>query len=103
VHDAALMAQPFDSRRLQLSGERMVVAPEVRHLRWQQATFSVSSNGVLLYQGAEYQQFSWFDRQGKLLASVGPQNDCLSFTLSPDERYVALHRHDDPDTILPTI
>ena len=103
VHDGALMAQPFDSRRLQLNGERMVVVPEVRHRRWQQATFSVSSNGVLLYQGAEYQQFSWFDRQGKLLASVGPQNDCLSFTLSPDERYVALHRHDDPDTFLPTI
>jgi len=103
VHASALMAQPFQSQHLQLSGEPMVVVPEVRHRRWHQATFSASSNGVLLYQGAEHQQFSWFDRQGKLLASVGPQNDCLSFTLSPDERYVALHRHDDPDTFLPTI
>jgi len=103
AHDGALMAQPFESQRLQLSGEPMVVVPEVRHRRWQQPSFSASSKGVLLYQGAEHQQFCWFDRQGKLLASVGPQNDCLSFTLSPDERYVALHRHDDPDTILPTI
>ena len=103
VHDGALMAQPFDSQRLELSGERMVVVPEIRHRRWQQATFSVSSNGMLLYQGAEHQQFSWFDRQGKLLATVGPHNDCLSFSLSPDERYLALHRHDDPDTVLPTI
>jgi len=103
VHEGALMAQLFDSRRLELSGERLVVVPEIRHRRWQQASFSVSSNGVLLYQGAEQHQFSWFDRQGKQLASVGPQNDCLSFTLSPDERYVALHRHDDPDTFLPTI
>jgi len=103
VHDGTLMAQPFESQRLQLSGEPKVVVPNVRHRRWQQATFSASSNGVLLYQGAEHQQFSWFDRQGKLLVSVGPQNDCLSFTLSPDERYVALHRHDDPDTFLPTI
>lgn len=103
VYDGTLMAQPFDSQRLQLSGERMVVAPEVRHRRWQQASFSVSTNGVLLYQGAEHQQFSWFDRQGKLLASVGAQNDCLSFTLSPDERYLGLHRHDDPDSFLPTI
>ncbi len=103
VHDGALMAQPFDVRSLQLSGERMVVVPQVRHRRWQQASFSVSSDGVLLYQGAEHQQLSWFDRQGKLLGSVGPTNDCLSFTLSPDERYVALHRHDDPDTIVPTI
>src|SRR5215469_14768857 len=103
VHEGALMAQLFDSRRLELSGERLVVVPEIRHRRWQQASFSVSSNGVLLYQGAEQHQFSWFDRQGKQLASVGPQNDCLSFTLSPDERYVALHRHDDPDTFLTTI
>lgn len=103
VHDGVLMAQAFDSRRLELSGERMVVVPQVRHRRWRQSTFSVSTNGVLLYQDAEHRQFSWFDRQGKLLAAVGPQNDCLSFTLSPDERYVALHRHDDPDTVLPTI
>jgi Tol biopolymer transport system component len=102
VHDGALLAQAFDSQRLHLSGEPKVVVPEIRHRRWQQATFSVSSNGVLLYQGAEHQQLCWLDRQGKLLASLGPQNDCLSFTLSPDERYVALHRHDDPDTMLPT-
>jgi Tol biopolymer transport system component len=103
VHDGALMAQAFDSRRLELTGDRMVVVPQVRHRRWRQSTFSVSTNGVLLYQDAEDRQFSWFDRQGKLLAAVGPQNDCLSFTLSPDERYVALHRHDDPGTVLPTI
>jgi eukaryotic-like serine/threonine-protein kinase len=103
VHDGALMAQAFDSQRLELSGERRVVVPQIRHRRWRQSTFSVSSNGVLLYQDAEYQQFSWFDRQGKLLAAIGPHNDCLSFTLSADERYLALHRHDDPDTVLPTI
>ncbi len=103
VHDGALMAQAFDSRRLELTGDRMVVVPQVRHRRWRQSTFSVSTNGVLLYQDAEHRQFSWFDRQGKQLAAIGPHNDCLSFALSPDERYVALHRHDDPDTVLPTI
>ena len=103
VHEGALMAQAFDSQQLELSGERMVVVPEVRHRRWREFSFSVSSNGVLLYQGAQHQQFSWFDRQGNVLETVGPLNDCLSFTLSPDERYVALHRHDDPDTVLPTI
>jgi len=103
VHDGAIMAQAFDSLRLELSGDRMVVAARVRHRRWRQSTLSVSSNGVLLYQDAEHQQFSWFDRQGKPLAAVGPHNDCVSFALSPDERYAALHRHDDPDTVLPTI
>ena len=103
VHEGAIMAQAFDCRRLELSGERKVVVPEVRHRRWRQVSFSVSSNGVLLYQATQHQQMSWFDRQGKLQAAIGPHNDCLSFALSPDERYVTLNRHDDPDTVLPTI
>ena len=103
VHEGALMAQAFDTQRLELSGERVVVVPEVRHQRWRYVGFSVSGNGVLLYQGAHHQQLSWFDRQGKRLEAVGPHNDYLSFTLSPDDRYVSMHRHDDPDTALPTI
>ena len=105
VHDGALMAQAFDSQRLELNGERTVIVPEVRYRRWGQARFSISANGVLLYQGgcAEDHQLAWFDRQGANLSSVGPRNNCLSFSLSPDERYVAMHRHDDPDTVLPTI
>jgi len=105
VYDGALMAQPFDARRMELSGERTVVVPEVRYQRWNQARFSVSGNGVLLYQGgsAENHQFAWFDRQGQLLAAVGPRNDYISFRLSPDERYVAVNRFEDPDTVFPTI
>ena len=105
VHDETLMAQPFDWRRLELSGERTVLVPEVRYRRWYQARFSVSGNGVLLYQSgrAERQQFGWFDRQGRMLEVVGPRNDHISFTLSPDERYVAFYRDDDPATVCPTI
>src|SRR5258708_7252815 len=109
VHDGALIAQPFDARRLELSGERTVVVPEVRCRRWYQASFSVSGNGALLYQGgrAEDQQFSWFSRHGKLLAAAGPRNDYHSpfnsFSVSPDERYVAVQRHDDPATFRATI
>jgi Tol biopolymer transport system component len=105
VHQGALMAQPFDSRRFEVSGERTVVVPEVRYRRWYQASFSVSGNGVLLYQGgsAEDQQFTWFDRQGKSLATVGPRNDFISFSLSPDEKHVAFYRDDDPATVCPTI
>ena len=105
VHDGGLMAQPFDWHRLELSGERTVIVPEVRFRRWNESKFSVSGNGVLLYQAgrAESQQLTWLDRQGKFLSAVGPHNEYLSFNLSPDDRYVALHRHDDPDTAWPTI
>jgi len=105
VYHGALMAQPFDSRRLELTGERTVVVPEVRYRRWYQVGFSVSNNGVLLYQegSAGNQQFTWLDRQGKLLGVVGPRNDFRSFSLSPDERHVAVDTLDDPATMLPTI
>ena len=105
VHDGALIAQPFDARRMELSGERTVVVPEVRYQRWHQARFSVSENGVLLYQGdsAGNHQLAWFNRQGQLLAEVGPRNDYLSLRLSPDERHVVVNRLDDPDTVFPTI
>jgi eukaryotic-like serine/threonine-protein kinase len=105
VHDGALMAQALDWRRLELSGERTVIVPQVRYERWNQAKFSVSSNGVLLYQGgcAESQQLAWFDRRGNVLSAGGPRNDYRSLSLSPDERYVAVNRFDDPGSALPTI
>jgi Tol biopolymer transport system component len=105
AHDGALMAQEFDCRALELSGERTVIVPEVRYQRWHQARFSVSANGILLYQSgrAENRQFAWFDRQGKSHSTIGPRNDYISFSLSPNERYVAVNRFDDQDTVYPTI
>lgn len=105
VNHGALIAQRFDCRDLEPSGERTVIAPEVRYRRWHQAGFSVSGNGLLLYQSgsAETQQFCWFDRQGNLLAEVGPRNDYGMFSLSPDEKHVAIGRFDDPDTVYPKI
>lgn len=105
VDHGALMAQPFDLRNLQMGTERTVVAPQVHYQRWQKASFSVSTNGVLLYQAdsAQNQQFTWFDRRGRLLEAVGPHNNYAFFSLSPDGKRVAIQRYDDPDTVLPTI
>ncbi len=105
VHDGALIAQPFDWQNLELSGDRAVIVPEICYQRWNQARFSVSSKGVLLYQAgcAENLQLTWLDRQGKSISAAGLRNDYLSINLSPDERYVSVNRHDDPDTVLPTI
>jgi hypothetical protein len=105
VHDGVLIAQPFDWQSLELRGERAAIVPEIRYQRWNQARFSVSSKGVLLYQAgcAENLQLTWFDRQGKSISAAGLPNDFLSIKLSPDDRYLAVHRHDDPDTTQPTI
>jgi hypothetical protein len=105
VHNGSLMAQAFDPRSLELSGERTVIVPEVRYQRWNQPQFSVSGDGVLLYQSgcAENHQLTWFNRQGEPFSAAGPRNNFLSFALSPDERYVAVNRLEDPGTALPTI
>jgi Tol biopolymer transport system component len=100
-----LMVQPFELSNLQLTGERTVVEPEVRYRRWREPGFSVSANGILLYQAgtAENHQFTWFDRRGNILKTVGPRNDFAAFNLSPDERSLALWSDNDPATSLPTV
>jgi len=110
VSHGSLMAQPFDSQSLELKREPDIVVPEVKYRRWNQAGISVSNDGILLYQAGNNQshQFGWLDRQGALVSVVGPRNDFASdpyssFNLSPDERRVAIHRHNDPDTARPTI
>jgi eukaryotic-like serine/threonine-protein kinase len=105
VYHGALMAQPFDSQRLEVSGQRTVAVPGIRYRPWQQSKFSISDNGVLVYQtgSAENRQLAWFDRRGKLLAKVGEPNDYFAFSLSPDEKHIAIDRGDDPATVYPTI
>jgi Tol biopolymer transport system component len=109
VHDRVLIAQPFDAQRLELGVERTLIAERIRYRRWYQAGFSVSNTGPLVYAGgaSDTRQFAWFDRSGRLVSTVGAPNDYssffASFSLSPDECYLAVLRHDDPDTVLPTI
>jgi Tol biopolymer transport system component len=105
VHGGVLMAQPFDVRSLSLLGEKSVVAHQARYRRWREPGFSVSANGLLLYQPglAESRRFTWFNRQGKLLETIGAPNDFAAFNLSPDGRYVALWSDNDPATPLPTV
>jgi Tol biopolymer transport system component len=110
VSHESLMAQPLDHQTLELRGEPEIVAQEVRYRRWGQVSVSVSSDGLLLYSRGtiDNYQFTWIDRQGLPVSTVGPSNGFASsphysFNLSPDERRVAIHRHDDPDTALATI
>ena len=38
-------------------------------------------------------------RDGACIESVGPANDAIPFSLSPDERHVAFYRDSDPPTV----
>jgi Tol biopolymer transport system component len=96
AYHGALMSQPFDVQRLQLTGAASQIAPVVRHLAMR-ADFSASSNGVIAYQGnsEKDRQLTWFDRKGKELGTAGPRNNYRSFSLSPDEKRLAIEA-DDP-------
>ena len=86
IRDQTLLAQPFDAKRLELTGEPISLTQPV-------GNFSASENGVLVYVArGDYTQLTWFDRAGKRLGVVGPPGiqDCPA--LSPDEKRVAVSR-----------
>jgi eukaryotic-like serine/threonine-protein kinase len=87
MRENTLMTQPFDVRKLRLSGEPIPVA---EHIGTTGAIgiFSVSSTGVLAYRTggpavAAYQP-TWFDRQGKTNGTFGVPGPDQGLALSPD-------------------
>jgi eukaryotic-like serine/threonine-protein kinase len=97
VREGALMAQPFDARRLALTGEPVTVAERVGFLS-AYPYFSASNNGVLAYRtdsgSSQQAQLAWYDRQGKLIGKVGEPGLFLQFALSPDGTRVGVHSID---------
>jgi Tol biopolymer transport system component/predicted Ser/Thr protein kinase len=87
-----LMAQPFDTRKLELAGEAVPVAEQVN-------SFDVSANGVLIYQagfvnGALVATPTWFDRQGNVSGTAAEPGRYLGVALSPDATRLAGARAD---------
>jgi eukaryotic-like serine/threonine-protein kinase len=96
-----IMAQPFDSGKLRLSGGPFPVAVRVGYSPSSYlASFSASENGFLAYDSAELQrdQLVWFDRAGKRLGTVGEPRRYYQPALSPDEKQVAVDRLDPRGT-----
>ncbi len=100
----ALMAQPFDTERLELTGEAFTIVDQVRRTTPRRAVFSVSENGVLIHQtgpAVADSQLVWFDRAGKRLGLLGDPAYYRDADLSPDGKKVAVDirdtRHDRQD------
>ncbi len=98
VSRSALMAQPFDERRLRLTGEAFRVAEQVDFdPALGLGDFSVSHTGVLAFRTPDTvsaTELTWFDRSGKVLAMVGPMAQYRTARLSPDERSIVVHKTD---------
>ena len=104
VRNGTLLAQTFDARRMELKGDPITVAD---HLRTAQSfgVFSASENGVLVYRAiaSNGSQLTWFDRQGKVLGTVGEPGSYGSFSLSPDGMRAAFSRRIDAQNPQPSL
>ena len=92
VSQGALVAQPFDPKKLKVTGESTVVAERIASVGPNhEFDFSVSDNGVLAYQtGSIQSQLAWFDRTGKKLQTVGDPDAYASVAISPDGQRAAV-------------
>src|SRR5205085_4879784 len=98
VRSGALMAQPFDTGKLSLTGEPFRVADQVRFNAGNgRGWFSVSENGVLVFDPSATSgnsQLVWLDRAGKQLGVAVPPGSYDRFRLSPDDRRIVLVQAD---------
>ena len=102
LREGALLAQPFDTRQMKLTGEPLPIAGQVGRDAgyWNEVrgNFSVSDNGLLVYDSSvnrQSKQLVWVDRQGKLIRSLGAAGGYTPPCLSPDEKRVVVDRFND--------
>ncbi len=100
VRTGNLMAQPFDARALRVTGEAVPLAARVEHFATSGAAdFSISANGVLVYQPhIGRAQMTWVDRSGRRTGTVGPAGRGIyHLRLSPDGAKVVAELYDVQD------
>jgi Tol biopolymer transport system component len=93
LRDSSLMAQPFDTAKLDFAGDAVPVADPVgRSANSVVGLFSVSNTGALIYQrGNQTQnQLFWIDREGKVLNAVSEPGTYGEIAISPDAKSVAM-------------
>jgi eukaryotic-like serine/threonine-protein kinase len=86
-----LMAQPFDPKRMEFTGDAVPLAEHV-------SDFSASPNGVLAFKTAARQgnqQLTWYDRKGGVLSTAGEAGSYTNLALSPDGTRVAYGNGND--------
>jgi Tol biopolymer transport system component len=88
VQNDTLMGQPLDLQRLETAGAAFPVTEDVAvSITTGRAAFSVSGNGVLVYQTGGTRgdmRLTWFDRSGKKTGVLGDRSSYGSVSLSPD-------------------
>jgi eukaryotic-like serine/threonine-protein kinase len=104
LKDDILMAQPFDLRKLAVTGGPMPVAEHMAAFGGL-APFSAAESGPLVYSGGRSDppyELVWFDREGNRLSTLGEPWSApaaqYSPYFSPDQKRVALSIRDEHNT-----
>jgi eukaryotic-like serine/threonine-protein kinase len=98
LKDNALVAQKFDLGSYTLSGEAHTLSDEVLYFpQTDLALFGVAGKEILVLQsgkGADKNQLTWFDRNGKTVGAVGSPGGYANPRMSPDGRRLAFEQTD---------
>jgi Tol biopolymer transport system component len=102
VRQKTLLAQKFDPKSLELTGESFPIVENVQDdPGFFSAVFSVSDQGTIAYQTASgssgLSELTWVDRSGKKLEVLGDPADYFEPRISPDGRRVAIAIEDPGD------
>jgi Tol biopolymer transport system component len=94
TQEGALMARPFDPRRIRFTDDARPVANRVRRVGAASlGVFSVSMNGILAYLPGGNERVSelvWVDRSGEPLGKLGDRAEYGRPRISPDGKQVAI-------------
>ena len=93
VREGTLLAQPFDTRTLTVSGEPAAVAEDLVYFQETGMTdISASTDGMLAYlSGKNVTRLRWFSRDGAEQGVVGAPADYTLPRLSPDGQRLAVN------------
>jgi eukaryotic-like serine/threonine-protein kinase len=96
--EGTLLAQPFDTKRMELAGEATPVASQIAYA-FATPVFSASNNGVLVYATTENLNYrlTWFDRHGQIIGRAGAPGFYRSIAVSPDGKRVVFSTYTDRD------
>jgi hypothetical protein len=96
--EKTLVAQSFDQKRFELTGEPITILTDVQYLpQIRRVLFAVSNKGTLVAETGNAVALSqpvWFDRKGKELGVVGTPDVYGNVFLAPNGRFVATDKTD---------
>lgn len=94
-----LFAQPFDTSKLEFTGEARRIAANIgtNYGDISNRAFSITSGGTLAFSAQSVlptSQATWFDRSGKQLERIGEPGGYFGIALSPDRKKITLEKLD---------